>query len=319
MFCFSDHLSRHLREADWRVRKYKIANFLRNEKCELSAIWEGRSSSEKWRILRILGWVQPVCRFIAKNVLLPESRPVGPSRALADIIGCQCACPLALCQSIKPVAWSWRGDLADWQVWPCKALAWRFGGRFPGVTMKNHGTVVSRHGELLSDGNAWPSEGTTRSPCYNSWPSTHLRCTGKLHACLRYSWQQASQFGHFSTRIENRRCRKKEVFHQVWASNWYRPIVSVARTASWLQPEFDSALCLAKPARVGPFLQSILPEPCFPELQASFPVLDKDSYKTLSLRWSHSRHFLTVQAKCFVLRMESFRALQKHTDEGRKD
>ena len=36
---------------------------------------------------------------------------------------------------------------------PCKALAWRFGGRLPGMTMQSHGTVVlwHAHGDLLSD------------------------------------------------------------------------------------------------------------------------------------------------------------------------
>ena len=49
---------------------------------------------------------------------------------------------------MEPVA-SRRGNLADWQVWPCKALAWQFGGRLPGMTMQI-GTVVSWHGDMLS-------------------------------------------------------------------------------------------------------------------------------------------------------------------------
>ena len=59
-------------------------------------------------------------------------------------------CPLDLCPlaiNCKPVA-LWRGDLAGWQVWPCKALAWRFGRRLPVMTMQSHGTVV--HGAIVT-------------------------------------------------------------------------------------------------------------------------------------------------------------------------
>ena len=45
-------------------------------------------------------------------------------------------CALALSQWWS---WSnrWRYGMAIWQVWPCKALAWEFGGRLPGLTMQS--------------------------------------------------------------------------------------------------------------------------------------------------------------------------------------
>ena len=73
--------------------------------------------------------------------LMAESGPIGPSRAPADINAHVCVC---VCVStgfvpgmIKLVR-SWRGHLADRQVWLSKALAWRFGGRLPGA-MQRHG------------------------------------------------------------------------------------------------------------------------------------------------------------------------------------
>ena len=70
---------------------------------------------------------------------------------------CVCVCvslstgfvPLMI--MIKPVE-SWRGgEFADWQIGPCKALAWRFGGILPGKAMQSHGRVqlLSWHGNLL--------------------------------------------------------------------------------------------------------------------------------------------------------------------------
>ena len=77
--------------------------------------------------------------------LLLESGPVGPSKAPTNINErararvCVCVSlstgfvPLVI--MIKPVeSWS-GGDLADWRIGGCKALARRFCGRLPGMIM----------------------------------------------------------------------------------------------------------------------------------------------------------------------------------------
>ena len=97
-----------------------------------------------------------------------------------------------------------------------ESLAWRYGGRLPGVTLQSHGTMLSRHGAFLVPRPTFLISIVTscEKARYYSWKPYSVPCS-RLESVLRGSFVRHSKgptWSHLSFRKPNQ--TQKQWRHQ---------------------------------------------------------------------------------------------------------